>query len=243
MAKRSKQRVTDKSSSRPRTRKTRTDVPGGDAPVPGKGHNAGPGLTAAERKALFLSHRSTWIAYQAKQKALDEQRTEIVAALKADGFLLEHMKVADDFASGAKGEARQVDNVKRRLEVAYWIGHPMGNQLDLFQQPDRTPLADRAYEEGQRASMQNEPRKPPASYAPGSEPYERWMAGYADDQERIAAGFKKPADDEAAKTQAAVEDDEGGNQTAAVTSGTMVSRAEFKRRLAENAEVVKGGAS
>ena len=58
-------------------------------------------------------------------------------------------------------------------------------QMDLFEEPDRTPAADRAYDAGKQASMENQPRKPP--HDPSTIQYERWMAGYADHQATLAA--------------------------------------------------------
>ena len=76
------------------------------------------------------------------------------------------------------------------LQVARWLGHPMGAQLDMFEAPDRTPIADRAYDEGKQASIENRSAKP--SYAPETEAYRSYMSGYHDHQRELAGGLKAP---------------------------------------------------
>lgn len=187
MAKTSKPKV-----SKPRTPKTKPGAPG--AVGPGHNSDAGddkPKLTPDEEQALFLNHRTAWSGLEAKRKVFKKFEDEVKAALKNDGFTIKMMKIADDLTT-VKGEAKIEAEVEERLKVARWIGHPLGAQMDLFEQPDRTPSVDRAYEEGKRTSMENKRAKP--SYAPETEQYRSFMAGYHDHQRELVGGMKAPED-------------------------------------------------
>lgn len=192
----------------------------------------------------FLQHRTAWISWQGKVAAVEEIGRDVKAALKADGYTVKQMQIADQLAGKAKAEAKVVAEVKDRLQVARWIGHPMGAQLDLFEQPDRTPITDRAFDAGKIASMNNQPRKPP--HAPDTEAYRSWMAGYNNHQETLAGGFKAPpsrTEHQAAAGQTMPGDvapatpELGADKLgpAEQTSGTPVSRKDFAATLAANA--------
>ena len=159
-----------------------------------KGHNSAT-LSQRDADAIregFLVHRRAWVQLTAKQKALDKQWTDAKAALKADGYKIIQMQIADDLGGSPKQEAKVHAAVRDRLQVAQWVGHPMGAQLDMFSEPDRTPAEDRAYDEGKQASMENKPRKPP--YDPSLPQHQKWLEGYGDHQKHLASGFK-PLDD------------------------------------------------
>jgi hypothetical protein len=161
---------------------------------PGKGHNQTLGdRTADNIREGFLVHRNTWNQLTAAQKALDKRWTDCKAALKADDYKVLHMQIADDLSGSPKQEAKVHAAVHDRLQVALWVGHPMGAQLDLFAQPDRTPAVDRARDEGKQASMENRPAKPP--YDPSTPQHQAYMEGFHEDQTRIQKGFKPLKDD------------------------------------------------
>jgi len=178
--------------SKPRKRKTDPGAPGaeGEGGDAGIGHNSngrtGSRLTPDEERELFLHHRRNWTIYQNKLAVAEEYGTKIKADLKQDGFKVLHMKIADDLGT-PKGEQRVVADVTDRLKVARWTGHAMGKNADLFEFAKRTPVTDRAYDEGKMASMQNQPRQPPEQYAPATDAYNTWMQGYNDHQEELAS--------------------------------------------------------
>lgn len=191
-------------------RKTKDDAPGADVgdegAAAGPGHNSEngkPKLTADEMRSLFLTHRTSWNEWKAKLAVVEKIERDTKAALKADGFTVKQMQIADSLLT-VKGEAKITGEVKDRLQVAMWVGHPMGAQLDLFEQPDRTPSVDRAYDNGKMASMQGNPAKPP--HAPETEQYRHWLAGYHDHQRELMGGFKAPAGGSDASTLAHRED-------------------------------------
>lgn len=203
--------------------KTKATAPGADGPKPLDHNQKGSRLTPDEERALFLNHRTLWNAHQNKQKLLDKARSELVSNLRNDGFKVLHMNIADDL-DNPKGEKKQHDAVADRLKVARWVGHKMGNQYDLFAQPDRTPAVDRAYDEGKQASMEGRPKKP--SYAPELPQYTSWMNGYDDDQERLRATVgrgKNPTPAPGVTTK----------DGSPVQGGTPVPRSQFTQELQE----------
>lgn len=166
-------------------------VPSADGAV-GKNHNETRPDDDAMR-ALFANHASAWDQWKAKLKVVEKIETDVKAALKNDGFKVQQFKIRDALLAGPKSEAKIHAEVKDRLLVAKWIGHPMGSQLDLFEQPDRTPAVDRARDEGKQTAMDHGRASPP--YAPGSPQYTQWLEGFHEEQERQVRAGIKPLED------------------------------------------------
>jgi hypothetical protein len=194
MAKKHQRKSASKSkpaAKRERKLKTKPNVPGA------RGHNSGddwPVRTANEEREAFLVHRTAWNNLEAKRAVFKKLEKDTKDALKADGFSVKQMQIADDLTT-ERGEQKIEAEVSDRLKVARWIGHPMGAQLDLFEQPDRTPIVDRAFAAGKTASMENKPAKPP--HSPDTEAYRAWMQGYHSHQREIVLGMKEPEKPEA----------------------------------------------
>ena len=170
-----------------KTPKTKADAPGADT-MAGIGHNSADDRSSDEIRALFLQHRGPWIAAQANLTMAKKRVADVVAALKQDKFTKKQFELADALDT-ISGEARITSEVSDRLQVARWLGHPMGAQMDLFNEPDRTPIIDRAYDEGKAASMANKPAKP-GNYAPGTDAYAAYLEGFHDHQRELAGGIK-----------------------------------------------------
>ena len=169
------------------------------APKPngGKAHNtaaASDSRDADQIKQGFLHHRQIWNQITARQKVLDQQWKEVKAALKADGYKVIQMQIADDLAGSAKAEAKVHAAVLDRLQVADWTGHPMGKQLDLFTQPDRTPAVDIAATKGKQDYMEGKSAKPP--YDPSTPQYASYMEAYGAAQTAALRKGIKPLDEE-----------------------------------------------
>ena len=176
--------------SRPRRQRTKSGVPGEVADTTDvSADDTQQALTPDEERKLFLNHLSAWNEYQAKLKVVEALGKTVKDALKGDGFTIKMMKIADQLTD-VKGETKVKSEIEERLKVARWMGHPLGAQLDLFDQPDRTPAVERAYDEGKMASMQDHPARP--SYAPETPQYAQYMAGYHDHQRELAGGLRAP---------------------------------------------------
>lgn len=216
-----------------------------------------------EAKALFLQHLSGGKnggiigLREAVARATADLRNAYKTAKAQGGF----EKVDFDYAVAVKtaeAEAKTRAKIARQLTIARFMGSDLGTQLDLFLEPDRTPAADRAYHEGETASMKNEPAKP--SYAPETEQYRNYMKGFHDHQEKIAKGFKgtKPenhpevkADQERAvkdkaKTKKQREEDDKAFAASDATakeqsSGTPMTRSEFLAQQGKGTEANGAG--
>jgi hypothetical protein len=134
----------------PGTRKQRTDKgkPRGSRTVKAIG-NGGDGRVLAaddnrDQNAVrenWHHHRKWWKAHHLRQALLDEQYRNGVKALKADGHAIESMRVADALES-VKHAAKVEQQINLRLTVAWYLGLPMGAQLDLFQNPPHVDTTD-----------------------------------------------------------------------------------------------------
>lgn len=203
----------------PKTRKPRAAKkapPANGSKVGGNGEP--PVLSFDEERALFLRHRKLIEDQEAKVAAIKLVLDGLYADAKVDGkFTKEEFRIARDLAASPKREAKVAGDVRKRLRVARFIGHPMGRQFDLFEQPDRTPAVESAYDAGKQASMENRPRRPP--HAPEVPQYEEWMRGYNDHQATLAAAFKRTP--------------QTGSDGEPIKSGTFVPRSAFSKAALE----------
>lgn len=240
------------SLNKPKAPKTKPDAPGAPPSLiipegsvsavitsPGPGHNSR--LTDGEERELFGRHRTIWNGLTAKQKLLDEQWSRAKADIKADGFKVLHMNIADSLIN-PKGEKRVHAEVRDRLWVARMIGHALGRQFDLFESPDRTPAVDRAYDEGRTASIENQPRQC-TQYHETTEQFREFMRGYNDHQEELIArvGTGGAEIQSAAAPAEPDGEDPGGDSDPVVDTANVVSRDEFRARLQGSARDVDAG--
>jgi hypothetical protein len=219
MAKKAKKPAKTKAPKAMPAPKTKRSAPGAAAVQDGMEHNSKDARTADEIQKGFLQHRQEWNRWMAKAKVLGKLEKEVKANLKSDGYTVKQMQIADQLLGSPQAEAKVQGEVTDRLQVAQWVGHPMGAQMDLFAQPDRTPAVDRARAAGKIASMEDKPRKPP--HSPETEQAAAWYAGYDAHQHDLHKGFKKTKPDGNGSKEPAAE----------VTSGERVTRSEFKERM------------
>lgn len=207
-----------------------------------------------EAKALFLQHLPKIKELKEKLNTANANLRNAYKSAKAQGgFEKSDFEYAIEVETAEK-EAKARAQIARRLTIARYMGSDLGAQLELFLEPDRTPAADRAYHEGQTASMKGETPRP--DYAPETEQFRQFMAGYNDDQaNRIKKGIKKTdaqkeiEEDEAqkaadkAKVDAQKAEDaeqfEEKTPPEKVTSGQPMSRAEFLAQQQAQAEKPK----
>lgn len=103
-------------------------------------HNLLP-ISEEERRALFLSHKNLYESlWRAKKEAINEfnRSTKLMAAQGSD---MKDLKIAvllesPDGLAGAKAD------IDRVLRVAKMIGHPLGDQLDLFREEGGVDTSD-----------------------------------------------------------------------------------------------------
>jgi ribosome modulation factor len=172
--------------------RTKSDVPGA-AGVAGVGHNSKPEpkaeLTPDQQRALFLQHKDHYAVALAAKKKADADLKNVCKVAKAEGFTAEQIKAAIAFET-PEGEAKETAKLKQILQAAAWVGAPIGTQLAMFDEPDRTPSVDRAFDEGKQAGLQGLVRKPP--YSPEVPQHDAWMNGWYEGQKAITPGNQQP---------------------------------------------------
>lgn len=203
-----------------------------------------------EEKALFLHHMPLIKAAKEALNTANSNLRNFYKKAKAEGnFTKADFDTAFALETAEK-EAKERAKIARALKIAKIVGSSMGNQLDLFLEPDRTPAAENAFGEGERDAMQNLPAK--LKYDPSTEQARKYLEGYHSvSEKRIKDGIGKldPAaaahaeaetaakvvadqqrakdgqafDDAAAKPAAAPESENPQPQ-----SGTPMTRAQFK---------------
>lgn len=203
---------TKKSATRAKTPRTpKTEKP--RTPKPDKAQKSAAAAKAAvghnsmdpKLRQLFLEHKNgvpnskTKIGVDKLKAALATANSNLRAAYKEalrDGFTKAQFDVARQLAT-PEGEAKFKAEIAESLLAARYVGSDIGAQLDMFLEPVRTDSTERAYDEGQKQSMENQPAKP--DYAPGTAQFESYMKGFHDHQAGIASGFQTL--DKGAKTQ------------------------------------------
>lgn len=192
--------------------------------------------TDKEAKALFLQALPKIADLKAKLNTATANLRNAYKTAKSDGFLKSDFDEAFEI-QGAEGEKKKKAAIARSLTIAKWLGCDLGSQLDLFVQDARVPAADRAYEEGQAASMKGESLK--CEYHPATEQYRQFAKGYHDDQEtRIKKGITKlPVAVAEDQKEAGAKVEANGKQRAAdakefdaPASGTPMTREQYKRQ-------------
>ena len=165
-----------------------------------RAHNE-PALNADEEQAkieCFNAHRDKIRPLEARLETAKKLVAEAYADAKKDKLPKKMFGIAKKLLGTKKQEDGIIGDVKMIRFVAKAVGHSMAAQLDLFAQDDG-PTTISPEQEGEQASRDNKPAKPP--YAPDTELYQRWMAGYYAHQETLQKGFK-PLQPEGKKSKA-----------------------------------------
>jgi hypothetical protein len=155
------------------------------------GHNNGPPIDQAARQTLFHRDREQYNRKLAeKQRADAEFRNTCKLISRTSGPLqLMMIKFANKIAF-AEGEREQAEILEGQLEVARWMGAPLGTQfkLDLLGPDD----VQKARQEGENAGRSNQPCRPPGEFIPGSDLYRAWTDGWTDGQAKAHGGYQRP---------------------------------------------------
>lgn len=89
-----------------------------------------------------------------------------------------------------EGEAAMKAGMERQARVMRWMNIPIGTQGALFGEPDRTPLTERAFNEGKRQGLAGEKNDNPHHHT--TEANRCHNDGYAEGQATLATkGFGK----------------------------------------------------
>lgn len=221
-----------------------------------------------EEKALFLHHLPLIKAAKEALNTANSNLRNLYKRAKGEGNFTKADFDTAFALQTAELEAKERARIARALKIAKIVGSSMGNQLDLFLEPDRTPIADRAYAEGEKASMENRQAVPP--YDPSTEAYRQFMSGFHAHQATLAKGIKPTneavkedvkatAEQKATNDQQRAQDVKAFQQAGdgdkplaetvketepsppAPTSGIPTTRAQFKAEQERKAAAAAGG--
>lgn len=134
-----------------------------------------------------------------------------------DGFTKDQFETAI-LCETPEGEAEVRERMAKALQAAQFVGAMLGKNLAHFEEPDRTPASERAYDEGRRASMENKAALPP--YAPDTEQFRQYMAGFHAHQETLVKAGMKPVNPPSPAP------------ASEVSSGTAMTRAQYAAQQA-----------
>lgn len=150
---------------------------------------AGSNTLDPEQRALFLNDKEKYAKAIEKQKKATADVRNAAKTIKADGFTLRQVKLAIQLDT-PEGEAEFKSLIANDLLAAQYAGAPIGSQLALFLEPDRTPGVDMAADEGQRDAMAHKVAKP--GYDPSTPQHKSYLDAYHAEQARqIKSGITK----------------------------------------------------
>lgn len=178
-------------------RKPRAKKPDPSKPAP---QVAGSNSVDRDKQRLAVVHRDAYIKRKAAVSKANRDMAALKKLIKGDNFTVKQITIMADLQT-PEGEAAVKLSVAQTLEAARWASSPLGAQLEMFMEPDRTPAVDQAREDGIRAAMEGGSAKPP--YDPSTPQYQAWLAGWHEEQERMATkGFKKLDNDASGREEA-----------------------------------------
>jgi len=233
--------ATAKKADTVKTDTTKSDAPKeAKEPKPPKSAKNGPRVSNDDQdRALFLQALPKIGALKAALNTANANLRNAYKQAKADGFSKGDFDEAFKM-QGAEGEKVKKAAISRSLRIARWLGMDLGAQLDMFEQDERVPAADRAFEEGKSQAMQGISAK--CDYAPETEQHRKFMEGWHAGQAILAKGFKplhpEVAKDEAEKAAKKAEREAAQAEDAkafdAPASGVAMTRAAFEAQKAAN---------
>lgn len=149
------------------------------------GHNTA--LTEEEKRALFIKGvQELEGLFEKKNDAVSNVRNQRkrIVSYGFEPFEIDYaLKLRRDEDDG------MMDRRRKEARVARFLNHPIGTQTDIFDELDRTPAADKAYQDGKIAGAAGESAKSP--FAPGLPQDQSWLKGWGDGQADLSSGFKK----------------------------------------------------
>jgi hypothetical protein len=130
-------------------------------------------LSDQEAKSRLLKHRKGLMPLIEAKKAASKAVTDAFKKAEADGVSRVALKHAILLAT-PEGREKLATAFELEMTVERWLGNPLGHQSDMgFPKQSQS---DKAFDEGYRAAMNDEPCKPPSNLAQPTA--QRWMAGH-----------------------------------------------------------------
>lgn len=152
--------------------------------------------------SLTEQHRQKYeLVLEGKKKA-NKALIDLGKIIKADLGAKGLQDIKDLISlSTPEGEATMKAEMERQARVMRWMGVPIGTQGGLFADADRTPITERAFNEGKRQGLAGESCSNPHHHT--TEAHRSHETGYAEGQQTLATkGFSKLEPDVASDVKA-----------------------------------------
>ena len=150
-------------------------------------------LSDQQRQALLFQHKRKLAPLLSAESAAKAAVTKAYELAKKEGIPKSEILLALRLESEAGIEKVKAE-VERTSRIARWLG--VGKQLDLFGSAEKQIAAERHYEDGRRAALNDEPPKPPGHL--GVKDADTWLSGHAAGRKTLnterAQGFQKLGD-------------------------------------------------
>lgn len=145
-------------------------------------------LSDTERQRLLLAHKRKLKPLLLAEAAAKKAVTGAYELAKKDGITKKMLEVAFLLDSD-EGTEKVKAVMQMYVDVDRWTGSELGEQLDMFA---KQSVADKAFADGKRAALNDEPAKPPTNLSQAAT--QQWLAGHSEGREANntarAAGFK-----------------------------------------------------
>jgi hypothetical protein len=129
-------------------------------------------LSDQEAQRLLLHHKrklKPLLEAEKNAKAAVVQAKELA---KKEGVPWKELQIALSLETEEGAEKHRLE-MERLLRLDRWMGTEIGEQLEMFA---KTSATEKAFEDGRRAALDNEPRKPPLHLSDSAS--KSWMSGH-----------------------------------------------------------------
>ncbi len=165
----------------------KSDKKGGAAAAP---KQTAEGISDDQVYSLTEQHRQKYERLLAAKKAGDKALTDFGKIVKADLGAKGLQDIKDIISlSTPEGEALMKAEMERQTRVMRWMNIPIGTQAGMLSEPDRTPITERAFNDGKRQGLAGETQSNPHHHT--TEAHIHHNDGYAEGQSINAAGIKR----------------------------------------------------
>lgn len=129
-------------------------------------------LSDMDRQRLLLAHKRKLKSLLLTEAAAKKAVTGAYEIAKKEGVTKKELELAFllDTDEGAEKVKKQMQQI---LDVDRWVGAELGEQLNMF---PKQSASDKAFEDGKRSSLNDEPARPPAMLSQAAS--QRWMEGW-----------------------------------------------------------------
>lgn len=130
-------------------------------------------LSDEDRQRLLLNHKRRIKPLLAIEKQAKDDVSAAYEKARKEGVTKKDIELAIKLET-EEGRVAVTTALQRMLDIDRWTGKAVGTQLELFA---KEKPAERIFEEGRRAALEEQPRVPPSHY--NDRDQRTWIEGHA----------------------------------------------------------------